>query len=445
MDNLEFQDEPLPGAHRGIKLDVRRIGAWHWFTAAVLVQALVLGACSAQPALRSRAMLPAAAREAPQHYVVVTVRNPISPPALHAASTARGYDNVGSYQAGGSAQSTSRALAAHYHLRETSSWPIALLGVHCLVYALPPNADQERLLAALAHDPRVESVQPLQSFDTTSSPYNDPYASLQRNLQQMAIPEAQALSRGAGVRVAVIDTGVELKHPDLPSNTVSSNFVDNDRRAFSEDAHGTAVAGIIAATPNNGIGIVGVAPDVQLLLYKACWRAAATGIQAVCNTFTLAQALAAAIEARADVINLSLAGPSDPLLTRLVQRALAAGIIVVGAVPLDGLRNDFPANIPAVIAVGEIENDNTGAGIVRAPGREVISLAPEGHYDFYSGSSLATAEVSGLVALLRAERKHLSAQQAELLLTDSAPSVPNACVALAALLHRTDCRAHDSD
>jgi subtilisin family serine protease len=411
---------------------------------AAVTAAYLLGACSAQPISRSRAMLPESARAAPQHYVVVTIRNPINPPALHAASSARGYDNIGTYQAGGSARDASRAIAAQYGLHETSSWPIALLGVHCLVYALPADADPESVRAALARDPRVESVQPLQQFDTASSPYNDPYASLQNNVQRMAIPEAQSLGRGAGVRVAVIDTGVELDHPDLPSTARSINFVDDDRRAFGEDAHGTAVAGVIGAIPNNGIGIVGVAPDVQLLLYKACWRAAATGSQALCNSFTLAQALAAAIEAHADIINLSLAGPSDPLLTRLVQRALDRGTIVVGAVPLDGLRNDFPADIPAVIAVDAIENDSGSSrpndDIVRAPGRDVISLAPMGHYDFYSGSSLATAEISGVVALLRAQRRNLSAREAESLLSENAPSVPNACLALATLLHRPDCR-----
>jgi subtilisin family serine protease len=409
----------------------------------------LLGACSAQPALRSRALLPDSARAAPQEFVVVTVRNPVNPPPLHAASSSRGYDNIGAYQAGGSAHDASRALAAKYGLREISSWPIALLGVHCLVYALPADADPGRVRAALARDPAVESVQALQSFDTASSVYNDPYASLQSNVERMGIPEAQTLTRGAGVRVAVIDTGVELDHPDMPASAKSSNFVDDDRRAFGEDAHGTAVAGVIAAVPNNGIGIVGVAPDVQLLLYKACWRAAATGSQAVCNTFTLAQALAAAIEARADIINLSLAGPSDPLLTRLVQRAIDGGTIVIGAVPLDGLRNDFPADIPAVIAVDAVEHETghslASGEILHAPGQEIISLAPAGHYDFYSGSSLATAEVSGLVALLRAERRNLTSRDAESLLSDSASgpsvsSVPNACIALASLLHRADCR-----
>src|ERR1035438_2109430 len=97
----------------------------------------------------------------------------------------------------------------------------------------------------------------------------------------------------------------------------------------------TAVAGVIAAIPDNGIGIVGIAPDVRLFVFKACWRSAPTGAKATCNSFTLAQALAAAIEERVDIINLSLAGPSDPLLTRLVGRAAAAGIIGRGAVPRD--------------------------------------------------------------------------------------------------------------
>jgi subtilisin family serine protease len=422
----------------------RRAGALTGFAAAAL-----LAACSIPTALGPRALLPPTARAVPQQFIVVTVRNPLTPPSLHAASSTRGYDGIGFYQAGGSARSAGRVLARKYGLREVSSWPIALLGVHCLVYQIPSGSDAAVLRAALAHDPVVESVQALQSFDTASNGYNDPYASLQGNVERMGVLQAQALSRGGGVRVAVIDTGVELDHPDLPSSAKSANFVDNDGRAFGLDVHGTAVAGVIAAIPNNGIGIIGVAPDVQLLLYKACWRTTDSGPQAVCNSFTLAQALAAAIDANADVINLSLAGPSDPLLTRLVQRAIDRRTIVVGAVPPDGLRRSFPADIPAVIAVDAVENGighgSAGEGIVRAPGHEILSLAPQGHYDFYSGSSLATAEVSGLVALLRAERHDLSARDAELLLTESAapqsqePSVPNACVALATLLHRADC------
>lgn len=413
----------------------------------LIIGIAALAGCSSDRALLASAELPAAAREAPQSYVVVTVRNPVSLPITRAASTPRGYDSAGLYSAGAVARYRSRALAADYHLREVSSWPIALLGVHCLVYALPEKADPGKLLSSIARDPRVESAQPLLAFGTVSSRYNDPYSTLQRNVEQMSVVEAHELSRGARVRVAVIDTGVAVDHPDLPANALTRNFVDNDTRSFREDAHGTAVAGVIAAVPNNGIGIVGIAPDVKLLLYKACWRVALTGTKAACNSFTLAQALAAAIEAHADIINLSLAGPSDPLLTRLVGRAVDAGIIVVGAVPVDGLRNTFPTNIGTVIAVDSIEGGHSDPSVLRAPGRDVISLAPDGHYDYYSGSSLATAEVSGLVALLRAQRPRLTAREAEALLVgsagttsgDSSPSAPNACAALATMLKRSHC------
>ncbi len=406
--------------------------------------ALCAAACSSGPPLRSGATLPAAARDSPQRYIVVTVRNPVS--MSRAASTPRGYDGAGAYTVGGVARSLSRALAKDYGLKESASWPIALLSVHCLVYQLPADTDQSRSLAALRRDARVESAQPLLVFKTAGERYNDPYASLQHNVQEMGVAEAQTFSRGAGVRVAVIDTGVQVDHPDLPTHVVTRNFVDNDPRAFSADAHGTAIAGVIAAVPDNGIGIVGIAPAVSLLAYKACWQLTAAGVQAACNSFTLAQALAAAIEARADVINLSLAGPSDPLLSRLIRRALDSGIIVVGAVSSDGVRNAFPTGIAGVIAADAIENGHRGTDVILAPGRSVMSLAPQGHYDFYSGSSLATAEVTSVVALLRSQRAHLSGQQAAAVLSAAAaaqpgaqPPVPNACTALDLLLHKNLC------
>lgn len=424
----------------------REIGAVRSATFGLIV-CVVMAGCSATRTLRASNELPPGARALPAGYVMVTVANPRAAPLSRAASTPGGYDAAGPYAAGSIARRSARALAADYHLQEVSSWPIALLGVHCLVYAVPADTAPQALLERLMRDARVESAQPLQSFETLAMRYNDPYSALQHNLAQMAVAEAHAASRGANVRMAIIDSGVDVDHPDFPPHLTTRNFVDNDARAFSADAHGTAVAGVIAAVPGNGVGIVGIAPDVRLLLFKACWRASAAGVQADCNSFTLAQALTAAVEAHVDIINLSLAGPRDALLTRLVERAVAAGIIVVGAVPSDGLRDSFPTNIDGVLAVDAAESGHATGGVLRAPGHDIISLAPDGHYDFYSGSSLATAEISGLIALLRAKRPNLSAAEAARLLSGSAsgtqreatPDAPNVCVALSKMLQRPAC------
>ena len=157
--------------------------------------------------------------------------------------------------------------------------------------------------------------------------YHQRWLPLQRNLQGLDVLPAHRCRRGQGVTLAVIDTGADLGHEDLQGLRVSSsNFVDTDAQRFAHDQHGTEVLGLIGARPGNALGIVGIAPDSRVLLYKACWQVSAQG-EARCNSFTLAQALSAAIDQGAQVINLSLGGPSDPLLTRLLQLALSRGEI----------------------------------------------------------------------------------------------------------------------
>ena len=112
-------------------------------------------------------MLPDGALRMPQRYVVVTLPNPVGF-LTHAASTPKGYDNLGPYQVGGVARRTSDAIAVSYRLREVTSWSIVSLGVACIVYQLPTGADsvadRERVLAALARDGRISSAQTLHEF-----------------------------------------------------------------------------------------------------------------------------------------------------------------------------------------------------------------------------------------------------------------------------------------
>ncbi|HEX7027704.1 MAG TPA: S8 family serine peptidase, partial [Gammaproteobacteria bacterium] len=160
----------------------------------------------------------------------------------------------------------------------------------------------------------------------------------------------------------------------------------------------------------------GVAPDTRLFSLEACWSAA--DAPAVCDSFTLAKAMSWAIREGLEVINLSLAGPEDPLLGRLIEAALNRGISVVAA---DDAREglSFPASVPGVIAVRAAENYDDSArqtGIFYAPGRDVMTTVPRGAYDFVSGSSMAAAHVSGLVALVRAYDPSLSGDGIQTLL-----------------------------
>ena len=414
----------------------------------VLVSACAnLGTVHAKP-------IPEQARADAARYIVVTLRNEPRAQAEHPGSTPRGYDAAGRYGLTGSANRQARALERDYGLRQVSAWPIATLHVHCIMFQLPGASSRGTVMAQLGSDRRVESVQPLNEFTTQSVPevldaqtdvvpvgvpYNDPYARLQVSLRELAVIEAQRRTRGAGVQVAVIDTGMDFDHPDLKGQVIARrNFVDDDAGRFQHDTHGTEVAGVIAAVADNGIGIVGIAPKAHLIALKACWQSMA-GVAAACNSFTLAQALEAAIVAHADIVNMSLAGPADPLLTRLIERGAAQGTIFVGAAGRAGAAS-FPADLDPVLAVDAAEDSSGNPSHLQAPGHDVLTLVPGGHYDFASGSSLAAAEISGIVALLLDERPHLDVSAVRSLLLHSSHRVDSpsgqlstvdACAALA--------------
>jgi subtilisin family serine protease len=210
------------------------------------------------------------------------------------------------------------------------------------------------------------------------------------------------------------------------------------------------VAGVIAADADNQVGIVGVAPEAQLLAFKSCWQAGAGSGRALCNSFTLAQALEAALLAGVDIVNLSLSGPADPLLTRLVRKGIERGILFVGAVAPSGVEGGFPGEVSGVLPVASAEGGRHTGRTLLAPGHEILTLVPGGRYDFASGNSFATAQVSGTLALVLAARPGVNAQQAHRLLAETSRSIAstqgrmisvNACAALAGALNRPDCKS----
>lgn len=338
-----------------------------------------------------------------------------------------------------------KQLAAEYRLEHVDHWPMRSLGVHCLVFKASPDAEMDALVARLAADRRVESAQVMNRFELQAAADGskaDPFRGLQRSLDALGIAEAHRWATGRGVRVAIVDTGVAASHPDLAGQVaVQKAFLAGDARG---DRHGTAVAGVIAAKAGNGVGIVGIAPGARLLALRACEQREADG-RGSCSSFDLARAIDFAITRDADVLNLSLGGPEDRLLERLLARAMERGTVIVAAAGEDGAV--FPSAMPGIIAVSG-EGARPGVPALVAPGTDVMSLAPPDGYDYFSGSSIAAAQVAGIVALLRERapqllpaetRRVLDSTAAPATAGDAARRVVHACAALAELGGGIDC------
>lgn len=372
-------------------------------------------------------------------FIIVAVADTPEPRPAAGAATRAGYSRAAGYVASDRALALADSVARELGLAEVQAWTITSLRWRCMLYRLPAGRQREAMLAVLRADPRVQLAQPLNQFETLATPpmpptpptqltqltqpvapsYNDPYFGLQNGFARIDAEGAQGVTRGEGVTVAIIDTGLDAQHPELQGRVAGMRDFVGGVGSVGE-RHGTEVAGIIAAAANNGIGIVGVAPAVRLLSFRACW-AVAPGGPARCNSFTLARALAAAVAAGADIINLSLGGPRDALLELLVQGAIARGSVVVGALPASGQRDGFPSALPGVLTVASSEDQLPTPGLLAAPGRRILTLAPGGRYDFASGSSMAAAHVSGAVALMRAVDGKLDAVALSHLLGGSHP------------------------
>lgn len=362
------------------------------------------------------------------------------------------YQSSGQYANSSWSERFAQELAEGYAMRFVAAWPVTVLGVACVVYEVPPPQAVDEVLATLAKDKRVESAQKMRTFrslgrkQSATDGYSDPYYRLQTDLAAMRIAAAHRLATGRGVRVAVIDSGVDGSHPDLAGQVAKAeNLAQSDAEESIADIHGTAVAGVIAAHSHNGVGIVGIAPDAELYALRACRPEKPGAAEAVCNSFTLALGLNEALRLNADIVNLSLTGPEDPLLARLIRVALERGVLVVAAD--DGAAGAFPAHMDQVIGVRSARPGVPEEGLA-APGTRILTTLPNGAYDFMTGSSFAAPHVAGVLALMREIEPDLDSRQALEILRLAADDrgrnpagVLDACLALARLKGEGNCPA----
>jgi thermitase len=205
------------------------------------------------------------------------------------------------------------------------------------------------------------------------------------------------------VLVAVLDTGIDQQHEDLAGKVVGTINFSDSQIVSDRPGHGTHVAGIIAATDRNGIGIAGAAPNARLLNVKIA------DDNGMVWASTVAKGIVWAVDNGAKIINMSLAIPATtPALEEAVNYAWSRGVVIIAAAGNTGSSvPTYPASCPNVIAVAATDingslwdRSNHGDWVsAYAPGAEIYSALPGNSYGYKSGTSMATAYVTAVAAL----------------------------------------------
>lgn len=266
----------------------------------------------------------------------------------------------------------------------------------------------------LKANPNVEYAEPNLIFHADFIP-NDTYWSNQYGPQKISAPAAWDVTQSSSnVKIAIVDTGVQLNHPDLSSKIVAGyDFVSDDTIADDGNGHGTHCAGIAAAATNNSTGIAGMAPNASIMPVRVLNNRGSGTLDDV------AAGIRWAADNGAQVINLSLGASSgSTTLSEAVDYAWNKGAVVVAAAGNDGSSSpNYPAYYSNTIAVGSTDsNDNkssfsnygTSWVDVAAPGSSIYSTYKSSSYNSLSGTSMATPHVAGLAGLLASQGRSAS-------------------------------------
>ncbi len=296
-------------------------------------------------------------------------------------------------------------------------------GPHSVAANVPPG--QVGKIAAQAGVASVES-DPVISASAATAP--QPAQVTPWGISRVGADASWGVSKGAGVKVAIVDTGILDTHSDFKNAggvsrvTLGRTYVNGTKSAKDDNGHGTHCAGIAGAS-NNGIGVVGVAPECSLLAVKVLDRNGSGYLTAV------AAGIRWAADNGAKVISLSLGGSSDTLagdLQSAVTYAAGKGVVLCAAAGNEGDQVPQPASYPAMcpetIAVAATDVNNAvpvwsskGAYVdIAAPGVAVTSTYKDGYYVTWSGTSMATPHVAGAAALLIANGNSAAATRTKL-------------------------------
>ena len=294
----------------------------------------------------------------------------------------------------------------------------AKAGGFCVVHA-PPGTDLTAFAHELSTQPGVQYAEP-DGIVSASMASNDPGFPSQWGMSKIGAPMAWDTARGSSVKVAVVDSGVDLDHPDLVGRLDTDNdydFVNSDSTAQDDQGHGTHVAGIIGATLNNGLGVAGVANQCTILPVKVL------GAGNWGWSSDVADGIRWAADNGAEVINLSLGSASDDSVQdAAVQYAVSRDCVVVASAGNDASYGVlYPAADDNVVGVGSTTTSDTLSDFsnygpevdIAAPGSAVYSTTYDGGYGNKTGTSMAAPHVAGVVALIRSKNPTWTRSQVE--------------------------------
>jgi subtilase family protein len=314
-------------------------------------------------------------------------------------------------------------IAQRHGLRRVQSQNFALIGATIGLFRITDRRAVDVASREFATEASVRSVQPnfrylLQDQKPAALSEGDP---LQYVLVKMHLPEAHKLAHGNGVRVAVIDAAIDVRHPELAGSIVDS--FDALGSTEGPHVHGTGIAGAIVAHAR----LMGSAPAAGIMAIRA-FGTASNGAQS--NSYVILKALDYAVGHGAQIINMSFAGPKDALIERGVDAVAKKDVVMVAAAGNAGAKSPplWPAANANVIAVSATDAQdhlftasNRGSYVaVAAPGVDVFLPAPDGKYQMTSGTSFSAAYVSGLAALMLERNPALKADELRALVMKTA-------------------------
>lgn len=294
-----------------------------------------------------------------------------------------------------------KRLAKEHGMRFVGFWAMPEIKLDCIIMEAAEGQVVRDVIAEIEKNKEVQWAEAVEEYQSLGeAEYNDPLFAAAPVAILWHLAELHKIATGKGVSIGVVDSSIDVTHPDLSGQmALNRNFVEG--RSFGPESHGTGVAGVIAAKPNNNKGMVGVAPKARLVGLRACWQNVSGS---VCDSLSLAKALHFAIEKDVDVLNLSLTGPKSKLLTELIAKATSNGVVVVAAVDRNVANGGFPASSSGVVAVSEGASAASNSNAFRAPGKGIPTTQPGSKWSMVNGSSYSAAHVSGLFALLIEER-----------------------------------------